>query len=174
MTEWETAWAGIGQPVGEHESPAGPQASVYQMALVAAGIGNGGSVMRPYVLDHIVAPDGQDALLSMTKPREWVRACDSGTAKLVTDAMKQVVKSGSGTRAQVAGVEVAGKTGTAEVGRGQDTNAWFIGFAPADDPVVAIAVLVEGGGQGGRVAAPTAQPVIKAALEAQAKRGASR
>jgi peptidoglycan glycosyltransferase len=167
MTEWETAWAGIGQPVGEHESPAGPQASVYQMALVAAGIANGGEVMRPYVVDRILAPDGSSSILSQTQPTRWRRATDVTTANLVTDAMKQVVKSGSGARAAIPDIAVAGKTGTAEVGADKPTNAWFIGFAPADDPQVAIAVLIEGGGQGGRVAAPTAKPVLQAALKAQ-------
>ncbi|MDR1412387.1 MAG: FtsW/RodA/SpoVE family cell cycle protein [Actinomycetes bacterium] len=167
MTEWETAWAGIGQPVGEHTSPAGPQATVYQMALVAAGLANSGTVMRPYVVDRITAPDGASSLLTQTRPQRWLQACTPATATEVTKAMTQVVQSGSGTRASIKGVEVAGKTGTAEVGAGQATNAWFIGFAPADNPVVAIAVLIEGGGQGGRVAAPAAQPILKAALEAQ-------
>jgi peptidoglycan glycosyltransferase len=167
MTTWETAWAGIGQPVGEHASPAGPQASVYQMALVAAGIANKGTVMRPYLIDHITAPDGGASLLSKAVPQRWTRACQPATAAEVTEAMKQVVASGSGARAQLRDVAVAGKTGTAEVGRGKPTNAWFIGFAPADNPTVALAVLVEGGGLGGRVAAPAAQSVLQAALKAQ-------
>ena len=167
MTEWETAWAGIGQPVGEHESPAGPQASVYQMALVAAGIANKGTVMRPYLIDHITAPDGKKAILSQTRPQQLFQACSPAIAAEVCEAMKQVVAGGSGVGAQIRGIEVAGKTGTAEVGKNKPTNAWFIAFAPADNPVVAVAVLVEGGGQGGRVAAPTAKPVIEAALKAQ-------
>jgi peptidoglycan glycosyltransferase len=164
MTEWETAWAGIGQPVGEHESPAGPQATVYQMALVAAGIGNDGTVMRPYVVDHVSEAHNSDSILGKTSPQTWLQATTKAVADHVTESMAKVVEAGSGVRAQISGVDVAGKTGTAEVGDDVPTNAWFIGFAPANNPQVAIAVLVEGGGQGGQTAAPTAKPVIEAAL----------
>jgi peptidoglycan glycosyltransferase len=82
--------------------------------------------------------------------------------------MQKVVESGSGSRAQIDGVRVAGKTGTAEVGKGKPTDAWFIAFAPADHPTVAMAIMIEGGGIGGRVAAPAAKPVLEAALAAQA------
>ncbi len=171
MTTWETAWAGVGQPVGEHESPPGPQASALQMALVAAGIANGGDVMRPYVIDRVVDPaEGDASPLGVTRPRVWTRATDAKTAGLVRDAMRAVVTHGSGKRAAVSDVAVCGKTGTAEVGKGGPTNAWFIAFAPANDPTVALAVLIEGGGTGGRVAAPAARAVLEAALKAQARR----
>ena len=81
--------------------------------------------------------------------------------------MVQVVEGGSGSKAQIDGVQVAGKTGTAEVGKGQPTDAWFIAFAPADKPTVAVAIMFEGGGIGGAVAAPAAKPVIEAGLAAQ-------
>lgn len=165
MTTWETAWAGVGQPVGEHESPAGPQASVMQMALVAAGIANDGRVMRPYVIDHVVDDSGSKT--GTTLPRQFAVATDAVTASAVAEAMIEVVKSGSGARAAIRGVTVAGKTGTAEVGKGKATDAWFIAFAPAENPVVALAIRIEGGGVGGRVAAPAARPVLEAALSAQ-------
>ena len=167
MTEWELAWAGVGQPVGEHDSAPGPQATVFQMALVAAGIANSGSVMTPYVIERISAAGEDTSVLGTTTPRHWLTACDAVTADLVKEAMVQVVKSGSGTRAAIKGVTVAGKTGTAEVGDNLPTNAWFIAFAPADNPTVALAIMIEGGGLGGRVAAPAAKPVIEAALRAQ-------
>lgn len=167
MTEWELAWAGVGQPVGEHASPPGPQATVFQMALVAAGIANSGSVMAPYVVDHISAANGSASALGTTTPRSWLTACDAATADLITQAMVQVVKAGSGVRAAIPGVTVAGKTGTAEVGAGKETNAWFIAFAPAEHPTVALAIMIEGGGLGGRVAAPAAKPILQAALKAQ-------
>ena len=81
--------------------------------------------------------------------------------------MVKVVDSGSGSKAQIDGVKVAGKTGTAEVGKGQPTDAWFIAFAPAENPTVAMAIMIEGGGVGGKVAAPAAKPVLEAALAAQ-------
>ena len=168
MTTWETAWAGVGQPVGEHDSPAGPQATVLQMALVSAGIANGGEVMRPYVVGSIRDASGQE--VGITRPQLLSRATDAGTAATVAGIMEKVVKGGSGTRASISGVRVAGKTGTAEVGKGKSTNAWFIAFAPAENPTVAMAVMIEGGGVGGLVAAPAARPVLEAALAAQKKR----
>lgn len=167
MTEWETAWAGIGQPVGEHTSPAGPQATAFQMALVAAGIGNGGTLMQPYLVDRIEAAGGSTEAVGSTKPTKWLSVCDKDTAAMVTDALVEVVNSGSGARAKIPGVRVAGKTGTAEVGKNKPTNAWFIAFAPADNPTVAMAILIEGGGLGGRIAAPAARPILEEALRSQ-------
>jgi peptidoglycan glycosyltransferase len=168
MTRWETAWAGVGQPVGEHESPPGPQTTVMQMALVAAGIANGGDVMRPYVIDRITDPEqGSASPLGITRPRRWVRATDPRTAAEVAEAMRAVVVRGSGRRAAIDGVAVAGKTGTAEVGKSVPTHAWFIAFAPAKSPTVAMVVLIEHGGLGGRVAAPAAKKVLETALAAQ-------
>jgi cell division protein FtsI/penicillin-binding protein 2/cell division protein FtsW (lipid II flippase) len=165
MTTWETAWAGVGQPVGEHESPAGPQATVMQMALVAAGIADKGTVMAPYVVQSVRDTHGE--VLASTSPRAFTTATDPVTAAQVSSVMQQVVESGSGARAQIDGVAVAGKTGTAEIGKGKPTNAWFIAFAPAENPTVAMAIMIEGGGVGGKVAAPAAKPVLEAALAAQ-------
>ncbi len=168
MTTWETAWAGVGQPVGEHDSPPGPQATVMQMALVAAGIANDGVVMRPYVIQGI--RDDTGGLAQQRRPAAFGRATDPATANQVTALMVATVEAGSGVRAQVPGIKVAGKTGTAETAEKQSTDAWFIAFAPAENPTVALAVMIEGGGIGGRVAAPTAQPVLEAALKAQGSR----
>jgi len=168
MTVWETAWAGIGQPVGEHaDDNPGPQTTVFQMALVTAGIANDGVIMRPFVIDHIQASSGARSLLTQTRPAQFSRAVDRQTARLVTDSMIQTVNEGTGRRAALPDVQVAGKTGTAEVGRGLDSNAWFVAFAPAENPTVAIAVMLEGAGQGGRYAAPAAREVIEAALRVQ-------
>jgi peptidoglycan glycosyltransferase len=168
MTTWETAWAGVGQPVGEHKSPAGPQATVMQMALVAAGIGNGGRIMAPYVVQSVHDPEGQ--VMASTSSRLMGTATDAATAQQVASAMRKVVSAGSGHRAQIDGVKVAGKTGTAEVGKDKPTNAWFIAFAPAENPTVAMAIMIEGGGVGGQVAAPAAKPVLEAALAAQKRK----
>ena len=84
--------------------------------------------------------------------------------------MEQVVESGTGTRAQIPGIKVAGKTGTAQHAKGEPPHAWFICFAPADDPKVAVAVVVEDGGKagneafGGKIAAPIAKSVMEAVL----------
>ncbi len=162
MTEWETAWAGVGQPVGEHESPPGPQVTALQMALVAAGIANDGIVMRPHLVDRIT--DNAGRVITSTEPRRWTNATDPGTAATVSRIMADTVRAGTGTRAQIPGVAVAGKTGTAETGRGLPSHAWFISFAPVENPQVAVAVILEGAGTGGREAAPAARPVMEAAL----------
>jgi peptidoglycan glycosyltransferase len=162
MTVWETAWAGVGQPVGEHESPPGPQVTALQMGLVAAGIANDGVVMRPYLVDAIT--DRAGAVLSRTQPRAWQTALGADAANTTTELMVGVIESGSGGRARIPGVRVAGKTGTAEVGKSVETHAWFIAFAPADDPRIAIAIVLENAGVGGSVAAPAARQVLETAL----------
>ncbi len=169
MTEWETAWAAAGQPVGQGHTP-GPQATAMQMAVVAAAIANDGLVMNPYVVDHTLSPEG--VTISTTQPRSLGQAVSTSTAAQVKDAMLSVVESGSGTAAQVSGVKVAGKTGTAEA---TDTkvNSLFVGFAPYDNPTVAVAVVIEdyeNSGNGSR-AASVASRIIAAALNAQSASG---
>ncbi|MCL2654351.1 MAG: FtsW/RodA/SpoVE family cell cycle protein [Coriobacteriia bacterium] len=164
MTTWETAWSGIGQPVGQHASPAGPQATVYQMGLVASAIANNGTIMRPYVVDHISAAHDAATILGSTSPQSWMVACDAATAARVKAAMITVVNGGTGTGAKIPGIQVAGKTGTAEVGKSRPTNSWFIGFAPADNPRVAIAILLVGQGSNAPSAAPMAGSILKTAL----------
>lgn len=144
MTEWETAWAACGQPVGEHASPAGPQMTVMQNAVVAATIANNGIVMNPYLVDHILSPEG--AVVSTTEPRSLGQAISPQTAEQVKDAMLAVVDHGTGWRAQIEGAIVAGKTGTAQVADGQ-VNSAFIGFAPYDSPTLVVSVYIEGLGE---------------------------
>jgi peptidoglycan glycosyltransferase len=132
-----------------------------QMAMVAATVGNDGRLMRPRLVQEVRDADGRT--VRRIRPSEEARVMKSETAKALTSMMSQVVKEGTGTAAALSGIDVAGKTGTAEVG---GTNqAWFIGFAPADNPRVAIAVTVERtSGQGGTVAAPIAKQVMEALL----------
>lgn len=138
-----------------------------QMAMVAAGIANGGVVMRPFVVDRIVAPDGD--IVAKTSPEEYRRAVSAQTASELTAMMELVVQSGTGTAAQIAGVPVAGKTGTAETGRQGANDTWFICFAPADAPRYAVAVaLSDQSGTGGATAAPIARTILSALLEESA------
>jgi cell division protein FtsW (lipid II flippase)/cell division protein FtsI/penicillin-binding protein 2 len=163
MTTWETAWAGVGQPVSTRPNPKiGPSSTPLEMALVAAGIADGGSVPRPYVIDHLA--DASGTVLSQTSPRGWKQATSPATASVVKDLMIGVVEKGSGHRAQIPGVTVAGKTGTAEASKSQNTHAWFISFAPAEQPKVAMAIVLENAGVGGVEAAPAAKGVLEAAL----------
>jgi peptidoglycan glycosyltransferase len=139
-----------------------------QMAMVAAGIANDGTVMRPFSVREVQAPDL--ARLDLTRPSEYGRAVSGQVAEQLTAMMRLVVERGSAVRAQIPGVSVAGKTGTAQNAPGRAPHAWFVGFAPAEDPKVALAVVVENGGNagseatGGAVAAPVAREVMRAAL----------
>ena len=166
MTEWETAWASCGQPVGQHESPAGPQTTVMQNAVVAQTIANGGVAMNPYVVDHVLSPEGVET--SKTTPRSLGQPISSTTAEQLKEAMLAVVDHGTGTAAQVSGTLVAGKTGTAQVEDG-NINSFFIGFAPYDNPTLVISVCIEGQGQDVEgFAARAAGQVIASALQTQA------
>jgi penicillin-binding protein A len=144
------------------------RATALQMAMVAAGVANHGVVMRPYLVDQI---NGTDlAPLSRTEPRVFDQAITAQVANELTDMLVNVVDNGTGKPAQIAGVKVAGKTGTAQTTDGKPPHAWFVSFAPADDPKVAVAVVVEDGGNlgseatGGRLSAPIAKAVMEAIL----------
>ena len=139
-----------------------------QMAMVAAGVANDGEVMEPYLVREVQAPDL--SRLDQADPEVLERAVDEDVAAELTEMMELVVSDGSGVRAQIDGVRVAGKTGTAQHAEGRPPHAWFIGFAPADDPQVAVAVVVEDGGSfgseatGGALSAPIARRVMSAVL----------
>jgi peptidoglycan glycosyltransferase len=131
-----------------------------QMAMVAGAIANGGVVMRPYVVSRVVGPDHHT--VSKTKPQSLGQAIKPQTAATLTDMMESVVTGGTGTAAQIPGVRVAGKTGTAETGVSHNNTTWFISFAPADNPRVAVAVALENQtGTGGATAAPIAKQLME-------------
>jgi peptidoglycan glycosyltransferase len=135
-----------------------------QAAMIAAAVANDGTLMKPYLVDSIQAPDL--SVIDQTDPEEMSEPVSPEVADQLTEMMTSVVENGSGRRAQINGVQVAGKTGTAE-NAGPDHN-WFIGFAPAEDPQIAVAVFVRnGGGTGGDISAPIARQVIEAHLDSQ-------
>jgi peptidoglycan glycosyltransferase len=141
-----------------------------QMAQIAAAVANRGVRMRPYLVESYLGPDGDQ--IDRAEPTALDEATPPDVANKVAVMMKSVVDQGTGTAAQIPGVGVAGKTGTAEFGDPvQGAHAWFIGFAPFGNPSVAVAVVVEEGGPargtGGKVAAPLAKEVIQAALGAR-------
>ncbi|MEE0706620.1 MAG: FtsW/RodA/SpoVE family cell cycle protein [Adlercreutzia sp.] len=160
MTTWETAWAACGEPVGEHESPAGPQATVMQMCLVGCAIANEGALMQPYLVDGVYNANGERSFSPM--PLKLKQAIDKDTAAREIEIMKGVVTDGTGSRAAIDGVAVAGKTGTHERGDGDD-DSWFVGLAPANDPKVVVAVAIERGESG--AGAGAAHDVLETALE---------
>jgi penicillin-binding protein A len=154
------AFAGIGQGV--------VAVTPLQMALVADGIANGGIIMTPHVAKEI--RDANDKVVKTINPAPWMTATTPQVATAVTQMMVNVVQHGTGTGAQIPGVTVAGKTGTAQTVPGQAPHAWFVAFAPAESPRYAVAVIVEHGGNvgsdatGGRVAAPIAATMLRTAL----------
>ena len=146
------------------------QATPMQMAQVAQTIANGGQMMPPYLIKQIVDADNQT--IRKTKATEAGRPISADTASKVTGMMQAVVSQpyGSGTPMALPNVSVAAKTGTAETGDGDRANAWAIGFAPADNPQIAFAVIVEGDEtnptpHGGDVAGPVAKAVLEAGLK---------
>lgn len=143
--------------IGERDVRATP----LLMALVASAIANDGVAMAPYVVDAILARDGE--ILDETAPRVLHRLVSAATSGEIAGMMVEVVEQGTGGPAAVPGVDIAAKTGTAEGSGGP--HAWIIAFGPAGQPTIAVAVVVEGGGSGGRVAGPIARAVIEAWLE---------
>lgn len=136
-----------------------------QMALVGSAVANGGVVMAPHVAAEIRDDEGKT--LKTIGPKAWKTAMPITTAATIRDFMVQVVERGTGTAGQIAGVAVAGKTGTAQSCEGCSPHAWFVAFAPADAPQYAVSVFVDKGGSmgneatGGRVAAPIAAKLLK-------------
>ncbi len=140
------------------------QLTPLQAAMIASAVANDGTLMSPYLVDQVRAPDL--SVIDQTDPEELSEPVSADVADQLTEMMTSVVEKGSGRRARIPGVTVAGKTGTAE-NAGPDHN-WFIGFAPADDPEIAVAVFVaNGGGTGGDVSAPIARDVMQAYLDGQ-------
>ncbi|MGE9809230.1 MULTISPECIES: peptidoglycan D,D-transpeptidase FtsI family protein [unclassified Janibacter] len=139
-----------------------------QVAMIAAAVANDGVVMRPHMVRSILGSD--TSVLEEKKVEQLSEAMSPETADALTDMMQAVVESGTGTAAQIPGVAVAGKTGTAEHAKDAAPHAWFTAFAPADDPQVAVAVVVEDGGKagseayGGTVAGPIAKAVMEAVI----------
>jgi peptidoglycan glycosyltransferase len=162
MDAAQTGQAGIGQ----FEVAATP----LQMAMVAGGIANGGMVMKPYLVDEIRSPELD--VLDKADPEEFSRAVSASTASEVTKLMTYTVSQGTASPAAIPGVEVAGKTGTAQSGTPEvPPYAWFVSFAPAEDPQVAVAIMIQkaniprGEIAGGQLAGPIAKSVMEAVIQ---------
>ncbi|TCC11832.1 peptidoglycan D,D-transpeptidase FtsI family protein [Kribbella soli] len=144
------------------------RATPLQMAMVAAGIANKGEVMKPYLVQNVKTPDLKT--VSETKPESLHQAVTPQVASQLTAMMVDVVNNGTGKPGRISGVQVAGKTGTAQTTKERPPFAWFTAFAPAEDPKVAVAVLIEDANiprndiAGGTLAAPIAKKVMEAVL----------
>ena len=135
--------------------------SPLHMALVAAAIANKGVMMRPYLVETVKDSLGETTQRAAAHP--WLNAITPEISGVIREGMVDAVRYGTARAAAVSGMQVAGKTGSAENARGQ-THAWFIGFAPSDQPRLAIAVILENAGMGGSVAAPVAGSLLEAAI----------
>ena len=164
-TFFENAGALAKSAIGQESVQAVP----LTLALDAAGIANGGNIMAPHLMAEVTGSQGQ--VVSSYTPRVWLKATSPSTASKLTTLMLSVVNSpdGTGVLARIPGIQVAGKTGTAQTG-GPYIQTWFVAFAPVPDPRIAVAVLVENQPpadeyQGGTIAAPIARAMIQAYLQ---------
>ena len=130
------------------------------MAMMISAVANDGIMMRPYIVDHIQYANGE--IGDTTVPEKLMEICSPTETSQLNDLLVGVVDHGTGTAAQISGVTVAGKTGTAENATGKD-HSWFVGYAPAEDPQVSVAVVIENSDYG--KATPIAGEVLEVALE---------
>ncbi len=139
------------------------------VALVTTTIANDGVMPRPYLVSQIKTPGGRVVYTQSPEPLQNVVSPE--VAEQMTQIMVTTVEKGTGRRARIPGIDVAGKTGTAQLGREDAPHALFSAFAPAKDPKIAVAVIVENGGEGADVAAPIARDLIEAYLERAESKG---
>lgn len=157
-SDFELAWAGVGQ--------GRVLVTPLHMAMIAGAIANGGQMMEPHLVSSIVGDSGIPKVRSGASV--YRRIVSPGVATKLQQYMEGVVESGTGTRAQLDGYTIAGKTGTAEVSSSKSVkpHAWFVGYCADEEHPLAIAIVVENGGHGGDVAAPLAAKVFKKAINA--------
>ncbi|MCL1918173.1 MAG: penicillin-binding transpeptidase domain-containing protein [Peptococcaceae bacterium] len=138
--------------------------SPFHMALIVAAVANEGTMMSPYLVQRVLGPDQN--MIEEAEPKVWRQPLSAAQAAKIKNGMIEAVRDPQGTAGlgMIPGVTVAAKTGSAEPGGSGQTHAWYAAFAPADDPRVAVVVLVENGGAGGKVAAPVATKIIQEAL----------
>lgn len=156
MTEGADTWEVLQTAIGQGKTQVTP---IHQLMITSA-IANGGTLMKPYVVDHLENAGGQTIKKFM--PSAYGELLSAPEAEQLTEYMRQVVETGTGSAVRTDAYTVAGKTGSAEFETGKETHAWFTGFAPAEDPKIAVTVIVEESGSGGRVAAPIARGIFDA------------
>ena len=139
----------------------------FHMALITAGIANDGDIMKPVLVKSVVT--SEEKKIKYVKSNTMYKIMDVETANVIKEMMHEAVENGTGVNAKIEGISVAGKTGTAENHLSENNkgkeHAWFIGFAPVEDPKIAVAVVVEQGGSGGGVSAPIAKRIISEYLQ---------
>ena len=156
MTEGADTWEVLQTAIGQGKTQVTP---IHQLMITSA-IANGGTLMKPYVVDHLENAGGQTIKKFM--PSAYGELLSASEAEQLTEYMRLVVETGTGSAVRTDAYTVAGKTGSAEFETGKETHAWFTGFAPAEDPKITVTVIVEESGSGGRVAAPIARGIFDA------------
>ncbi|MBB2183636.1 penicillin-binding protein 2 [Lachnospiraceae bacterium MD1] len=129
-------------------------------AMIASTIANGGVMMKPYIIDHIENADG--GVVKKYTPRIHTKPITPGEAKYIAEMMRKVVTDGTGSKLKGLDIKAAGKTGSADHAEGKAAHAWFIGFAPYDDPEIAVSIIVESVGTGSDYAVPIAKKIFQA------------
>ncbi len=156
MTEDGDTWEILQTAIGQGKTQVTP---IHQL-LITAAIANGGTLMKPYFVDHVENAGGQEVKKFM--PSSWGKLISAEEAASLTQFMSRVVTEGTGSALRTDAYTAAGKTGSAEFETGRETHAWFTGFAPAEAPQIAVTVIVEEGGSGGKAAAPIARGIFDA------------
>ena len=159
--DWEKLQTAIGQ--GK------TQITPFHNLLIASAIANGGTLMKPYLMDHVENVGGQTVKKFLPSSAGSLMTAED--AEALKHLMTQVVQIGTGSALRTDAYTVAGKTGSAEFETGKETHSWCIGFAPAEKPEIAISVLAEEAGSGGKVAAPIARAVLDTYFAKKAKNG---
>lgn len=151
-TDWERLQTSIGQGT--------TQISPMHNLMITAAIANGGTLMKPYLVDHVENVGGQSVKKFL--PSAYGSLMSASDAAVLSDLMRAVVEEGTGSAVRTERYTAAGKTGSAEFETGKETHAWFVGYAPAENPQIAVSVIVEEGGSGGRAAGPIARAMFDA------------
>lgn len=159
MGEDADDWEILQTSIGQGETLMTPMHNL----MLTAAIANGGILMEPYVIDHVENAGGQ--VVKKFMPQAYGELMVANEASALTELMVQVVEEGTGSAVRTDAYQAAGKTGSAEFETGKETHAWFVGFAPAENPELAVCVIVEESGSGGSVAAPIARKLFDAYLE---------
>ena len=152
-------WEVLQTSIGQGQTLMSPMHNL----LITAAIANGGILMKPYLMDHVENSGGD--VIRKFSPSVAGELMVPNEADALKNLMVQVVNVGTGSALKRDSYQVAGKTGSAEVDKAKETHAWFVGFAPADDPKIAVCVIVEEGGSGGHTASPIAAKLFDAWLQ---------
>lgn len=154
MGEGADEWERLQTSIGQGKTQITPMHNL----MITAAIANGGTLMKPYMIDHVENAGGQTVKKFL--PEAYGTLMSSEDASILSGLMTAVVTDGTGSALRGAPYTAAGKTGSAEFETGKETHAWFVGYAPVEDPKIAVCVLLEESGSGGKQAGPVARAVM--------------